>query len=55
VKRHIWLRDYDWNGLLTKKTIAPYKPLQQADNFDKVQANNMEHWKKDEESAEMKQ
>ena len=49
------MRDFDYQKLLEKKIEAPYKPAQASDNFDKAQANNMEHWKKDEESAEMKQ
>lgn len=36
VKRHIWLRDFDWQALLKKKLDAPYKPHQTADNFDKA-------------------
>ena len=34
-KQHIWLRDFDWQALLEKKIEAPYKPEQNADNFDK--------------------
>lgn len=28
VKRHIWMRDFDWQKLLEKKLDAPYKPAQ---------------------------
>jgi hypothetical protein len=43
------MRDFDWNGLLEKRIDAPYKPQQQVDNFDKVQANNDAGWKNDDE------
>lgn len=39
MKSHIWLREFDWNGLLEKTIEAPYKPEMNADNFDKAQAN----------------
>jgi protein kinase A len=45
VKNHVWLRDFDWQSLLEKKMKAPYLPEQNADNFDKVQANNLAAWK----------
>jgi len=35
VKNHIWLKDYDWQGLMDKKILAPYLPDKEADNFDK--------------------
>ena len=49
LKQHVWMRDFDWNGLLEKRIDAPYKPQQQVDNFDKVQANNDAGWKNDDE------
>ena len=47
VKQHIWLRDYDWQSLLEKKVEAPFKPQQNADNFDKKQANKDDAFKGD--------
>lgn len=43
------MRDFDWTALLEKRIDAPYKPQQQADNFDKAQANNDAGWKNDDE------
>ena len=45
VKQHIWMREFDWQSLLEKKMEAPYKPAQNADNFDKAQANKDDNWK----------
>lgn len=45
LKNHIWLRDYDWQALLDKKLVAPYKPEPNTDNFDKAQAENKAAWK----------
>ena len=44
VKQHIWMRDYDWQGLLEKRLEAPYKPSINTDNFDKNQANKEDPW-----------
>ena len=43
------MRDFDWTALLEKKMDAPYKPEPEKDNFDKVQANNEQGWKNDDE------
>ena len=33
LKQHVWLRDYDWKGLIEKRLKAPYIPIV-GDNFD---------------------
>ena len=35
LKNHLWLKDIDWDALKKKKIIAPYKPKQGKDFFDK--------------------
>lgn len=51
MKQHVWLKDYNWQGLLEKKLVAPYQPDQVEDNFDAKQANGADAWK--EENAEL--
>jgi hypothetical protein len=51
VKQHVWLKDYNWQGLLDKKLKAPYVPDVNEDNFDAKQANGPDPWK--EENAEL--
>ena len=41
------MREYDWQGLVEKKIDAPFKPEQEADNFDKKHANKEDAFKGD--------
>ena len=47
VKQHIWLRDFDWQGLLEKTIDAPFKPPSQGDNFDKKYTSRSDKFKGD--------
>ena len=49
VKNHIWLKDFDWQALLSKKLEAPFKPLANNDNFDKRPGLNEDIFKGDDQ------
>ena len=44
MKSHIWLKDTDWNAIITKKQVSPYIPSLEKDNFDAFQANAIDKW-----------
>jgi hypothetical protein len=37
--QHSWLRNFDWQALLSEKMVAPYIPTI-GDNFDEAHANH---------------
>ena len=49
VKQHIWLKDFDWQALLSKKLEAPFKPKANFDNFDKRPGLNEDIFKGDDQ------
>ena len=51
----MWLKDFDWQALIDKKLVAPYKPEQNQENFDKQQANNLAAWKEDTSAEQLRE
>jgi hypothetical protein len=47
----VWLKDFNWTSLLSKKMIAPYRPdPHNHANYDQKQAAAQDPWK--DENAE---
>jgi hypothetical protein len=38
--QHPWLKNFNWQDLLSEKMQAPYIPNCEADNFDEQHANH---------------